>query len=962
MVVGTQTDINVILEQDAEQLDEVVVIGYGTTEKTSFTGSATMVNSEQVENIQTANPLAGLEGSVPGLQMTGTSGQPGSSPSINVRGFSSINQSNDPLIIVDGTPFDGQLNAINPKDIESFSVLKDASGTAIYGSRATNGIIMITTKSGKGSQPKINLSARVGVTERAFPEYDRVNASQYYEGMWEGYKNRALSNDATDDEARQLASQNVVAELGNYNAYNVAADQLVGLDGKLNPNAQMLYNDDWQDEMFGTGLRHEYNLSMSGGGEKTDYFLSTGYLNEEGIVDNSGFEKLTARLKVNTDVKPWLRMGANINYGYTESAFMGADGTATSNPFYSTRMMGPIYPVYLRDEKGNYVHDDQGERVYDYGAGEMNGWVRPYAANSNVVATTRLDYNKNRRHNIGARGYVQVSFLNDFKFTSNISTDIFNTSAIENQNKNFGDAASFNGRSTKTGSTAMSYTFNQVLTYQKKIGRHSVSGTVGHEAYKYQYDYLTSTRTGFSVPGMVELGAASSTEYASSYFNEHAIESYFGRAEYNFDNKYFVSGSVRADGTSRFAESSRWGNFWSIGASWRLSEEEFLKDVSWVNELKLRASHGALGNEGVLNVNGSQNYFPWQALYDLGYANNSLSGGYLGNLSNPSLQWEQNISSNIGVDFTLLNRINGTVEYYIRDSKDLIMDKPVAPSLGFDNVISNIGAIRNKGVEISVNADVVQTKDFNWNLGVIWSKNINEIIELESPFIDGNKYLKEGGSIFDFYYVEYAGVDPDNGDALYYQKVKDDQGNLTGERVKTNNYDDALADSREVLGSSMPDFQGSISNTISYKGFDLSILMTFSKGGLIYDATYARLMMPDQGSAMHQDLYDKAWRQPGDVTDVPRIELDENQIARSSSRFLTDASYFGIRNMTLGYNVPVNVVNKMKLGSMRAYVTADNLWYSNERQGLYINPSRGGNTGYGYVPVRTVSFGLDLSF
>lgn len=973
VTVGAQSTINVSLAQDLEQLEEVVVIGYGTTEKTSFTGAATMVDGESIEKIQTANPIAGLEGQVPGLQMTGISGQPGSSPDINIRGFSSIGQSNDPLIIVDGTPFTGKLNTINPKDIESFSVLKDASGTAIYGSRATNGIVMITTKSGKSNKPKINVSARAGVAERAFKEYERVGAKDYYESMFEGYRNTLIATGKTDSEARTQASQELVGILGGYNTYNVPNNELVGTDGKLNSNANLLYQDDWQDELFGSALRQEYNVSVNGGSEKSDFYLSTGYLNEEGIVNNSGFEKLTARLKVNTDVQPWLKMGANVNYAYTKSNFMGADGTATSNPFYSTRMMGPIYPVYVRDPQGNYIYDEQGQKVYDYGAGEMkdadgNGLIRPYAGNSNVVATTQLDQNYNNRHNIGARGYLTINFLKDFKFTTNISTDIYATRELENQNKNFGDAASFNGRSTITNDMAMSYTFNQVLSYQKSINNlHNINVVAGHEAYKYQFDYLTSTRTGFSVPNMVELGAASSTEFANSYVLEHAIESYFGRAEYNYDNKYFFSASARADGTSRFHENARWGSFWSIGASWRLSEEDFLKDVSWVNELKLRGSYGALGNETVIDQTQPttsakyNNYYPWSALYDLGFSNGSMAGGYLSNLSNPELQWETNVSTNIGVDFTLLNRINGTVEYYVRDSKDLIMDRPVAPSLGFDNVTANIGSIRNSGVEISLNADIVKKKDFNWNIGVLWAKNVNKITELsQDEIIRNNKLLKVGNSIFDFYYVEYAGVDPENGDALYYQNVMDDEGNPTGERTTTNNYDDAVAESRTIVGTAIPDFQGSITNTFAFKGFDLSVLMTYSAGGKIYDSSYARLMGIEQGQSLHVDALN-AWKQPGDVTDVPRLELDENNLYRPSSRWLTDASYFGIRNMTLGYTVNSSVAKKMKLGSLRAYVTADNLWYSNARQGLFINPSRSGNTSYSYVPVRTISFGLDIS-
>lgn len=965
VIVGSNDILNISLTPYLEQLDEIVVVGYGVTEKTSFTGAVTMVDSDKIKNIQTSNPLSGLEGSVPGLQMTGVTGQPGSSPTINIRGFSSINNSNNPLIIVDGTPFDGELNSINPKDIASYSVLKDASGTAIYGARATNGIIMITTKSGGSNTPKINVSARVGVSERAFKEYKRVNSAQYYEAMFEARKNKLISTGKTEEEARYQAKTDFIGEeLGSYNAFDVAASEVVNLDGTINSNANLLYEDDWQNEMFGTALRQEYNISFNGSNEKLDYYLSTGYLNEEGIVDNSGFEKITTRLKVNTDVKPWLKAGANLNYAFTKSNFMRATGTAISNPFYSTRMMGPIYPVYVRDEAGNYVYEQDGTKQYDYGTGDMNGWQRPYAQNSNVVATTKLDANESNYHNIGARGYLSINFLKDFNFKTNISTDINSREGMKHQNKNYGEASgATNGRSTKKYSTTFSYTFNQMLTYQKSINSfHNFNVILGHEAYKYQYDYLYATRSGFSIPNMIELGAATNTEKASSYLLEHAIESYFGRAEYNYKSKYFLSISARTDGTSRFYTPVQWGNFWSIGASWRLTEENFLNNLTWLNELKLRSSYGVLGNEGVLDEYGNQNYYPYSPLYDLGYPNDNMSGGFLTSLANYNLLWEKNTSANVGLDFTLLNRINGTFEYYVKDSKDLIMREPVAPSIGFDAVNANVGAVRNSGFEVTINTDILKFKDFNWNLGILWAKNINKITGLSSEsLVLSNKLLKEGGTIYDFYYVEFAGVDSQTGDALYWMNILDEEGNSTGEREKTNDYNAANENSRTVMGTAIPDFQGSFTNTFSYKDFDLSILMTFSKGGLIYDNSYANLMMPSQGKALHIDAYEKAWRTPGQETNVPRLQLDENNISRPSSRFLTDASYFGIRNMALGYTLPSTFTTKMKIASLRSYITADNLWYSNERQGLYINPSANGNTSYDYVPIRTISFGLDLS-
>ncbi|KXX67733.1 TonB-dependent receptor [Flammeovirga sp. SJP92] len=978
VAVGTQSTVNVTLNQDLEQLEEVVVIGYGTTEKTSFTGAATTVDSGTITKVQTSNPLSSLEGSVPGLSVTGISGQPGSSPDIVVRGFAGIGTSNAPLIVVDGAIFDGQMNAINPNDIESFSVLKDASGTAIYGSRATNGIIMITTKSGKTGAPKINFSTRYGVSERAFKEYERVGSKDYMSAMYEGLKQQYMNredNPLSAEEAGLEASKNLMGTTGNYNNFKISNGQpLINEFGEFNETAQMLWEDDWQGELIGTGIRQEYNLDVNGASDKTDYLLSLGYLDEEGIVKNSGFEKFTARLKVNTDIKKWVKAGLNVNYGYTTSNFLGADGTATSNPFYSTRAMGPIYPVYIRDRQGNFVYDDNGNKIFDFGNGEQinintdlnpgdegyESLVRPYAGNSNVVATTQLDQNYNERHSIGARGYLDFDFGKGFGFKTNISTDTYATNYLEHQNSEYGDAQNVAGRTVRTNDMNMSYTFNQILTYQKGFDKHNVNAVLGHEYYSLNYQYLSATKTGFPLSGLTELNPATTISGASSYQLDHRMDSYFGRLEYNFDQKYFFSASLRQDATSRFNKDSRVGNFWSVGGAWRLSEESFLKSTSWIDELKLRASYGKLGNEQVVDSNGDDDYYPWEALYNLSFSNSSYPGGKLSSLANPSLEWEKNAMFNIGVDFSFMNKISGAIEVYQSTTEDGIMSKPLAPSTGFSSIIANIGQVQNRGVEITLNATPVRTKNFGWDIGLLWSKNINEITELpQGEFINGTKQWKVGNSIYDFYLREFAGVDPQNGDALYYKDVIGDDGEPTGERETTNVYSEA---GRYIVGTAIPDFQGSITNTFTYKGFDFSVLFTYSVGGSVYDGSYATLNRVRAGSALHVDAVHKAWKQPGDVTDVPRLQLDENaNLYRTSTRFLTDATNFGIRNLTLGYTLPRSIANKIQTSNVRAYVTADNLWYSNARQGLFINPASSGLTDYTYVPVRTISFGLNLS-
>jgi TonB-linked SusC/RagA family outer membrane protein len=965
MLIGSTNTINATLSQTVQELAAVVVqVPYGTIKKTAFTGSETTVNYKMLEKQQVISVTKALEGLVPGVVATNGGGVPGSNAAIRIRGIGSVNASSSPLYVLNGVPYDGVISSISIDDIESVTVLKDAAAAALYGSRAANGVIMITTKKGKKGRTALAASVRQSYLTRGIPEYDRVGPKDYYELMWEAIRNSLVYGPAgmSFTAAGQEASQTLTdANHLVYNAYNVPGTQLVDpVTGKLNANAQLLWTDSWEDELYRVAPRTNANLSISGAGDKNDYFLSVGYLDEKGTAIASDYKRYNARIAVNTEPASWINAGVNIDGAFTKQNNYTTDNTANLNPFYWTRQMGPIYPVWLHDASGNIIIDPAtGKPAYDWGRPDQMG-ARPYAGGSNLVALLMLNEKSSRFFNGNGNGFIEVKFLKGFSFKTTVGLNYFDSYGTTFQNSQFGDAQGVGGRSIKTANRQLSMTINEVLAWDKTFGSHSIRVMAGHENYDYQFSQAYGQRTGFPFPGTTELNTAATLEDAGSYSDRHKIESYFSSINYDFDQKYLLSGSFRRDGTSRFFVDNRWGNFYSAGAGWRISQESFLQNVAWLNELKLKASYGQQGNEDILFPDGSSNYYAYQNLYALGWNNVSNPGAVPAGLPNPELVWEGNKVFNVGADFVLFkNRLQGTLEFFNRVSDNLLFDVPLPPSTGNDNITKNIGSMKNTGVELQLGYNMVQGKNFDWRVDVNLTHFKNEITKLpQDEIINGTKKLMVGRSIYDFWVREYAGVDAATGDALFYKDVLDASGKPTGQRLITNNSNNA---SLYYKGSAIPDLTGGLTNSLRYKDFELSFLLTFSVGGKFYDGNYASIMhMGDYGYAWSTDIL-KRWQKPGDITNVPRVQNSLSNQNPISTRYLFDGSYLNIKNVTLNYNLPKALMGKLGLSSAQIYANVDNAWLFTTKKGMDPQRSFTGTSAFTFPPFRTMTIGVNLN-
>lgn len=968
VTVGANAVINVQMKQSATQLEDVLVVAYGTAKKSSYTGSAAVVKKEQIEKIQATNLTKSLEGNVAGIQVTGGTGQPGSSTSIRIRGIGSINASSSPLYVVDGAAYDGDINAIPVDDIESVSVLKDAAAGALFGARGANGIIMITTKKGTQGKAKVNAKVNIGVSTRAIPEYDRVNPTQYYELMYEGYLKALKVGNPTQTEAALAAiasgstSNGIVAKLGGYNPYNVGNGSVIDpATYKLNSSAKLLYWDDWTDALSQAGLRQDYSVSVSGGNDNTTYYTSFGYIDEEGYAKWTNFDRFSGRVNVSSKINNWLKTEASLS-GITSNTRGGMmEGTYTTNPFYYARIMGPIYPIYQRASDGSVVLSSDGSPMYDMGGGSSifawAGHTRPYAPNSNLVVTLPLDYRGNSRNQLSGRFSAEFSFLKDFTFKTSVASDITNTYYTTYQNNKFGDAESVKGRSTKEYYKIFSYTFLQQLNYNKIVGDHNFAVLLGHENYKLEANDLYATRTGYIVPSN-ELVNGGVAEGSSSTVDNYTMESILSQVTYSYLNRYFVSASYRYDGSSRFSSDSRWGGFWSIGGSWRAKQESFLADVNWLDDLKVKVSYGQQGNDNV------GTYYAYQGLFDVNDRNNNnLNGAWYSQLANNELSWEKNANLNAGIDFAIFGKVRGSVEYFNRESSNLLFAVPLPQSTGINSKWENIGSMYNRGFEAQVAVDIFKNKTFTWTLDVNATTFKNEITKMPlkpdgtpKEIISGSKKLAVGRSIYDYWLRSYAGVDPANGDALYWKDVT-----VNGE-VTRQTTNDQNAATYYYRGTSIPDVYGGITNTFKAFGFDLSVLLSYQLGGKTYDTNYAALMHPGTfGSNWSTDILNR-WTASNTTTSVPRLQNGYVAPTAASDRWLVSSSFLSLKNVTFGYTLPSDIAKKIGIGGMRVYATGDNLKLFAKRKGLDPQQTFGGTTDNTYVPARIVSLGLNITF
>lgn len=954
--------VNAALEPDFIGIDEIVVVAYGDSRKQYFTGSLSTVHSEQLERFQSVDFSRALQGLSSGVYTAGENGQPGESDDIRIRGFSTFGNGS-PLIVLDGFPYDGNLNAIPLSDIESVTVLKDAPATALYGSRAANGVVIVSTKQGKAGSSGLDVKVSYGLFDRAVPAYETVSPSQYYELQWEGLRNLYISQKNPPADPAKRASEQLVPMLGGYNAFNVPDNELVGSDGKINPGARLLWNDNWKNEVVHTGKRREVILNAHGGSEKSNYFLSGSVLDEEGIIKASGFKRYSARANVTSQLTDFITAGVHFSGMLSEQNYPESAGTSMLNPFRVMELIAPIYPVYLYNREGVLQTNDDGEKLYDFGTGF--GRARPYAPYLNVLGTLELDERLYKNDVFTVRSFIDFELAKGLTFKSALSADHYTFTGLTHKNMLYGDGRSFNGRTNRETWRTFSYTANQMLQYKKISGEHNFQAFAAHENYSYKFNQLTATRSGFQFPEQIELDGAAVSEGSGSYEDNYRIESYFGKIDYAFSNRYFASLNFRADGNSRFAKNVRWGNFWGAGVAWLLSKEEFLTDQSWMSSLKLKASYGEQGNDKI----GS--YYGYQGLYQTGMNNIDFPGAIASRLATPELSWESLKSFNVGAELVMNERFAVNVEYYIRANNDLLFEKPLPPSTGFSSIDANIARLSNTGIDLEMKGVLLNAQPLRWVMEVNLGHFKNEIRELPQDYIiTGNKRWEEGRSIYDFYIEEYAGVNPETGKSQWYYNVPvvdtdgnavlDDDGSPVYEKERgvTERYNQA---SRYYAGSAVPDLFGGVNNVISFGGFDLSVLVTFSVGGKVFDQPYQSLMHSGQyGYNFHTDILNR-WTPDDRNTEVP-VLVGGQQNNWRSTRFLVNAGYMKIQNTTLGYQLPQTLVSRFKTESIRLNLKAGNLYMFTARKGLVPMQSFDGAVQTQYVPVRTVSLGLDVRF
>ncbi len=957
---------------EGQLLEEVVVTSFGTTTRERFTGSAASISAEKIGVRPVTNVGQVLTGIAAGVQSTFGSGQPGSAPAIRIRGFGSISSSQDPLYVIDGVPTSVNIANLNADDIENVTVLKDASSTALYGSRAANGVVLITTKKGKKGKNSINVKYTRGQSGRAVPEYDRIGAADYYPIMWESYRN-SLAYRAANPIPIATANTNAsrdIAGLLAYNVYNVPGAELVSTEGKLNPNAQLLYSEDdldWEKPLIRNGGRDEVTLNMSGGTEDSDYYFSLGRLEDKGFLIRTSYERYTGRLTFNSKLKSWVKVGANLGYTYSLSEDNDAGGnTNFVNPFFFSRGMGPIYPVYAFDpaKPGTFLLDSNGNKRWDYGNLNALGLPnRPQYGGRHAIAETLMNTNDFRRNVFTGRTYADFSFLKDFKLTLNAGLDYTNRYDNTFQNPEIGDGAPA-GRATTRYFNGTSLNLGQILNYKKQINRHTFDVLLGHESFHLQNNELTGSRSQLIAAGNTDLVNFTTTTDLSSITDNRSIEGYFSRLNYDLDEKYFISLSARADGTSRFAPDKRWGTFYSVGAAWRIDQEDFMKNISWVNNLKLRGSFGQTGNEDI------GTFYAWQNLYILGSGvNNAAEAGLIQDRApgNPNLQWETNNAFDVALEFGVFDKkITGTVEYFHKESSDLLFDVPLPFSTGLTSQFANIGTMLNKGIELELNVTPVRTKDFEWTVSAnvtAMNNQITKMPETSPTIVSGTKRLEVGRSIQNYYLREFMGVNPATGESEYRAITLNPANSritAAGDTV-TNNINNARF--RTMDAEAIPDFYGGFSNSLTYKGLTLSALFVYQLGGKVYDGAYAGLMgTGGYGSSKHPDILNR-WQKEGDITNVPRMDNGRTaDFNGASDRWLIDGSALSLRSVTLAYNLPKSLLQKVKLANAQFVLSGENLAIWSKRKGMNAFDAFSGVTSNTYSFARTWAGGISLTF
>lgn len=1010
--VKARNGMRISLDTDERLLDDVMVVAYGTTKRSTFTGSAVDVKSEDITNHVSSTATNALIGKVAGVQATGVSAGPGSAPTLRIRGFGSMEASTTPLYVIDGVSMTQGVVTVNPNDIETISVLKDASATALYGPQAANGAIIITTKKARGKQDaEVTFDAKWGSNSRLIPNYDVItDPGQYYETQFASLYNWRKNLGATDQDAYRWASNNLYNSnnggLG-YQVYTVPEGQnLIGTNGKLNPNATLGYSDgeyyytpdDWYNETFHNSFRQEYNISVSGGTGRLNYYAGVGFLEDGGTVENSDYKRYTARTNVEYQAKKWLKLTSNMGFTHRDSQTptYGSTWASSGNLFYITNNMGPIYPLYVRNADGS-IRVQNGITIYD---SNQTNQARPSIV-GNAVRDNKYDRRKGYGDVFNGQWQVTLMPVEGLQIWAQLAATSIN-SRTNYLYSRFGSDGADDGAAYVAHSRTFNVQRQYMANYQKEFGLHNINILFGYKNENEKSQSLEGSKDHLFDPFIGELDNAHShtNETVSSYTDNLMRQGVLFKVAYDYGERYFVDANVSRHGSSIFAPGHRWGTFGGVGLGWQINKENFMKDVEWVDLLKLKASFGANGNDGGMG---------WHAYADRSTISYNDDLGAFSNTptttkGNPELTWEKKHMWNFGIDFSLFKyRLNGTFEVYTGRTKDLLYTRslPLSSGLKARSYPTNIGELLNRGVELSLDADIVRTRDIKWNVNVALAHNHNEFLHLDpaDEAAGGIKYsnsiIRVGGSIAQAYMLRYAGtyqgsytgeVPEGNkfepGQALYYAKEvqKDEAGNsmtdadgnpiYTGKDIIVNSID--AADQYD-LGSVLPKVLGGFGTTFEAYGFDLSAQFSYQLGGKTVDGAYQSLMQNGraQGQAMHKDLLD-AWSNENNTSDIPRLVYGDTDASSQTAtdRWLTSSNYLSLNNLTVGYTFPKQWMNKLQVRSLRIFFAGENLFLLTARQGLdprYTSGVGSFTTGAGmatssYATMRSLTAGLTVKF
>ena len=920
-------DFHIILKEDTNTLDEVVVTGYGDFKKATYTGSASVLTTEKLEALPVVSVGQMIESNIPGISVVaGTSSQPGAKTTLRVRGVASMNASTEPLYVLDGVPIPsydlsnftsmseaggmGFIETLNPADIESITVLKDAASASLYGAKGANGVVLITTKKGKEGKLRVNMAAKYGITDFAYTYRPLMGGEERRELIHEGLVNFQLDKGVSEQEAQQYADANI--------------DQYA----KRLPQGYS----DWESALFKTGYQQDYNLSASAGNQNSSFIGSLGYTKQTGVSLNSEMERFTGRVDASNKYKK-VEFGMNASFSWTKNVHL-PEGKFYGSAIYASKVnLTPSTPIY--NEDGTYASGYRENNGYNpVLEAEVNDY---YARTVRAMGTAKIAYNVWDNLKISSVFTVDYSLTKDFFF----------------QSPDGRDGATYQGRGRMQMTDRIRYTSQNNLTYSKTFGKHSVSAVTAFEVMKYDYEDLYAAKKTYGQDINTSLGNAADPIDADQKLQEDALMSYVASVNYSYDDKYYASFSFRRDGSSRLSPDTRWGNFWSLSASWRLSQERFMQPLkSVLSDLKLRASYGVNGNL-------PSSYYGYQSTYTTGAFYSGKPSPWESTLGNEELTWEKNYALNLGLDIGLFSRVNVSLDWYTRTTKDLLMSKQLNSISGFSSLLTNVGQMRNTGVELEVRSNNIKTKDFSWTTAFNLSHNKNKILKLaDLPwFVDGRYVRKEGYPFNTIYLREYAGVGPETGSALYYDNQQDENGNYTKNKVT-----DPGQASPIPLKDITPTISGGFMNTFNYKFIDLSFNLSYSFGGYSYDN--ASYILQDDGYSVISNKSTeqrRRWQKPGDITDVPRFVYGNKKGGNyNSSRAIHSTDHIRLKSLILGLNAPKAWLQKLGIGNARIYFSGTNLltWAAYDQ----YDPEISGVVGFYTPPLKTYAFGLELKF